>query len=68
MGGMLADPSKSLPALFADGAPLDFEFLHTYPFTLPSLINAAIMTVAAALIFLLLEEVKQFRTPSSSSS
>lgn len=61
MGGMLADPSKSLPGLFADGAPFDFEFLHTYPFALPSLINAAIMTVAAALIFLLLEEVSQIQ-------
>lgn len=61
MGGILADPSKSLPGLFAEGAPFDFEFLHTYPFALPSLINAAIMTVAAALMFLLLEEVRRTR-------
>ena len=67
MGGVLADPSKSLPSLFGENAPLDFKFIHDYPFALPSLINAAIMSAAAAVVFLLLEEVNNWILLSTSS-
>ena len=58
MGGMLADPTKTFPGLFGEDGMLGFQWTRDYPFALPSLMNALFLTIATALVFLLLEEVR----------
>lgn len=57
MGGMLAEPAKTLPGLFGDDAIFGFQWIKDYPFALPSLMNCLFLTIATALTFLFLEEV-----------
>lgn len=57
MGGMLAEPAKTLPGIFGENRFLGFQLFRDYPFALPSLINALLLAFATALIFLFMEEV-----------
>ncbi|KFA65903.1 hypothetical protein S40285_02399 [Stachybotrys chlorohalonatus IBT 40285] len=61
MGGMLAEPAKTLPGLFGEDAVFGFQWTRDYPFALPSLINALLLTVATATVFLFLEETLEER-------
>ena len=66
MGGVLADPVKTLPGLFGAKAVFGFQWIHDYPYALPSLINSILLTMATAIVFLFLEEVRKRHTPCSS--
>ena len=57
MGGWLADPVKTLPSLFGPGRPLESELVKAYPYALPSIANAAILTVVGLVVVFALEEV-----------
>lgn len=57
MGGLLADPSKTLPGLFGPDAAFGMQWLQRYPYALPGLMNAVFLTVTAAFVFFGLEEV-----------
>ncbi|KAH7310495.1 major facilitator superfamily domain-containing protein [Stachybotrys elegans] len=61
MGGMLAEPHKTLPSIFGEGAILGFQWIRDYPFALPSLMNALFLTLATAVIYLFLEETLEER-------
>ncbi|KYK54471.1 hypothetical protein DCS_06429 [Drechmeria coniospora] len=61
MGGILADPAKTLPGLFGADAVLGYKWIHDYPFALPSLINCALLTIVTALVFLFLRETSEER-------
>lgn len=58
MGGMLADSSKTLPGLFGENAVFGFQWIRDYPYALPSLINAASLSIVTVIVFLFLEEVR----------
>lgn len=58
MGGMLADSSKTLPGLFGEKAVFGFQWIQDYPYALPSLINAASLSIVTVIVFLFLEEVR----------
>lgn len=58
MGGMLADSSKTLPGLFGEKAVFGFQWIRDYPYALPSLINAASLSIVTVIVFLFLEEVR----------
>ena len=51
LGGALAQPSKGYPSLFTPGA-----FFDRYPFALPNIVCAAILTMGIVIGFLFLEE------------
>lgn len=57
MGGMLAEPFKTIPGLFGENGVLGFQLFRDYPFALPSLINSFLLTIATVICFLFLEEV-----------
>jgi hypothetical protein len=57
MGGMLADPITTLPNQFGRQGPLFLSWLETYPYALPSLLNALFLTITTIMVFLGLEEV-----------
>lgn len=57
MGGILADPSKTLPNYFGEGAMLDYQWIRDYPFALPSILNAFFLAVSTIITALFLEEV-----------
>lgn len=59
MGGFLADAPTSLPALFGEGAIFGFDWIQTYPYALPSVLNAVALGVTAIVVFFFLEEVSQ---------
>lgn len=59
MGGVLADPIKTLPGLFGDGAIFGFQWFHDYPYALPSLMSCIFLTMATTIVFLFLEEVSK---------
>lgn len=61
MGGMLADPEKTFPVVFGSGKLLGFQWVHSYPFALPSLINAMVLAAVGAIAWLFLEEVSRAR-------
>ncbi|KAL7783772.1 major facilitator superfamily domain-containing protein [Trichoderma afarasin] len=61
MGGMLADSSKTLPGLFGDKAVFGFQWIRDYPYALPSLINAASLSIVTVIVFLFLEETSRSR-------
>lgn len=61
MGGMLADSSKTLPDLFGDKAVFGFQWIRDYPYALPSLINAASLSIVTVIVFFFLEEVRSAR-------
>jgi hypothetical protein len=68
MGGMLADPAKTLPGLFGKGAIFGFAWIHQYPYALPSVMNAVALMTVTTIIFLFLEEVRHAPHLSYSSS
>ncbi|KAL7810812.1 major facilitator superfamily domain-containing protein [Trichoderma gracile] len=61
MGGMLAESSQTLPGLFGEKAVFGFQWVRDYPYALPSLINAATLTIVTVVIFLFLEETSRAR-------
>ncbi|KAL7955215.1 MFS general substrate transporter [Trichoderma compactum] len=61
MGGMLADSSKTLPGLFGEKAVFGFQWIRDYPYALPSLINAASLSIVTVIVFLFLEETSRSR-------
>jgi hypothetical protein len=60
MGGWLADPVNTLPGIFGPGRLLESELLNAYPYALPSMANAAILTVVGLIVVFALEEVMYF--------
>lgn len=58
LGGVLADPTKTLPSLFNEGAVFGFQWIHDYPFALPSLLNALFLGISTIATILFLEEVR----------
>ncbi|TFB05264.1 putative membrane protein [Trichoderma ghanense] len=61
MGGMLAESSQTLPGLFGEKAVFGFQWVRDYPYALPSLINAAALSIVTLVIFLFLEETSRAR-------
>lgn len=61
MGGLLAEPHRTLPGIFGEGAILGYQWIRDYPFALPSLVNCATLTLATAVIYLFLEETLKER-------
>ena len=57
VGGVLADPSMTLPALFGSKALFGCKWMRTYPYALPGIINAAVLALTAGMVFLGIEEV-----------
>lgn len=58
MGGLLADPAMTLPGLFGDQAAFGFEWLKSYPYALPGILNAVFLATTGVIVFLGLEEVR----------
>ncbi|KAF7534037.1 hypothetical protein G7054_g6557 [Neopestalotiopsis clavispora] len=56
LGGYLADPSRNLPSLFGKGCLFGSRMVEKYPYALPGIINAILLSVTAAIVFLGLEE------------
>ncbi|KLJ09352.1 hypothetical protein EMPG_15215 [Blastomyces silverae] len=60
LGGFLADPVISYPRLFGEnstfGGDAGVMWLKKYPFALPMLLNAVLMTLCGVLVALFLEE------------
>jgi MFS family permease len=56
MGGLLADPAKTLPGWFGPDAIFEMEWIRLYPYALPSVLNAVFLMIAAVAVFLGLEE------------
>jgi len=52
MGGFLADPAANYPRFFGN-----VEWMKKYPYALPNLVNAVILSTALAGIFFGLNEV-----------
>lgn len=63
MGGVLADPATTLPGLFGPQAALGMQWLRTYPYALPGVLNALFLMITAALVFFGLEEVCPLPVP-----
>ncbi|OAQ91351.1 MFS transporter [Purpureocillium lilacinum] len=61
LGGVLADPMKTMPGLFGEGAVFGFQWIHSYPYALPSLVNFVFLTICTAIVFLFLEETSKER-------
>lgn len=61
MGGLLAEPHRTLPGIFGEGAILGFQWIRDYPFALPSLVNCFTLSIATAAIYLFLEETLKER-------
>ncbi|KAJ4174397.1 hypothetical protein NW754_004814 [Fusarium falciforme] len=61
LGGILADPSKTLPNYFGEGAMFDFQWIRDYPFALPSMLNAFFLAVSTIITVLFLEETSKER-------
>jgi hypothetical protein len=57
MGGWLADPVNTLPRIFGPGQLLESEIVKAYPYALPSMANAAILTIVGLVVVFALEEV-----------
>ena len=61
MGGLLADPTTTLPGLFGPNAAFGMQWLQKYPYALPGVLNAAFLSVTAASVFFSLEETLKTR-------
>ncbi|KAM0332585.1 hypothetical protein ACHAQA_002869 [Verticillium albo-atrum] len=61
MGGLLADAPKTLPGLFDRGAIFGFRWVQSYPYALPSLLNALFLTLVSTVVFFCLEETSPER-------
>jgi hypothetical protein len=57
MGGLLSEPSKTLPGIFGPDAIFGMEVLRTYPYALPGILNALFLTIVTLFVFFGLEEV-----------
>lgn len=51
IGGVLADPVKTMPGLFGEGAVFGFGWIHDYPYALPSLVNCVALTASTLVVF-----------------
>lgn len=56
LGGLLADPAAHIPGLFGVGAIFGWEWLRTYPYALPSILNALSLFGTGWLVLFFLEE------------
>ncbi|KAI0384980.1 MFS general substrate transporter [Hypomontagnella monticulosa] len=61
IGGLLADPTTTLPRFFGEGAVWGFSWIQKYPYALPSVLNAITLTITTLLVFFALEETSQKR-------
>ncbi|OTB04721.1 hypothetical protein M426DRAFT_151033 [Hypoxylon sp. CI-4A] len=61
MGGLLADPATTLPGYFGEGAIWGFDWIHKYPYALPSVLNAVTLTITTLIVFFGLEETSSKR-------
>ncbi|KAI0839536.1 MFS general substrate transporter, partial [Hypoxylon sp. FL0890] len=61
MGGLLADPTTTLPGLFGEGAIWGFSWIQKYPYALPSVLNAVTLTITTLIVFFFLEETSSKR-------
>jgi hypothetical protein len=61
LGGILADPTTTLPGYFSPGAIFGFQWIQDYPFALPSLLNAVFLGFSTLLTFAFLEETSKDR-------
>lgn len=61
MGGLLAEPHKTLPGIFGENSILGFQWIRDYPFALPSLVNCVTLSIATAAVYLFLEETLKER-------
>ncbi|KAK7429360.1 hypothetical protein QQZ08_004173 [Neonectria magnoliae] len=61
MGGILADPTTTLPDWFSEGAIFGFKWIRNYPFALPSILNALFLGFSTLITFLFLEETSKIR-------
>ncbi|KAK7402992.1 hypothetical protein QQX98_011232 [Neonectria punicea] len=61
MGGILADPTTTLPDWFSEGAIFGFQWIRDYPFALPSILNALFLGFSTLITFLFLEETSKIR-------
>jgi hypothetical protein len=68
MGGVLANPTKTMPRIFGPDAIFGFEWLQDYPYALPSLVNAFSLLLCTAVIWLFLREVRSWQSPSATES
>jgi hypothetical protein len=58
MGGMLAEPAKTLPSFFAKNSVFGYQWVQDYPFALPSLMNAFFLAISTLVTYLFLEDVR----------
>ncbi|KAH6990221.1 major facilitator superfamily domain-containing protein [Ilyonectria destructans] len=61
MGGLLADPTTTLPNYFSEDAVFGFQWIRDYPFALPSILNAVFLGFSTLITFLFLEETSKDR-------
>jgi hypothetical protein len=57
MGGLLADPETTLPGIFGPTSIFGFRWIQTFPYALPSVLNALFLTITTLIVFFGLEEV-----------
>ncbi|KAJ3522866.1 hypothetical protein NM208_g12685 [Fusarium decemcellulare] len=61
LGGILADPTKTLPNYFSAGSMFGFQWIQNYPYALPSLLNAFFLGMSTIITILFLEETSKER-------
>ncbi|KAI1818634.1 major facilitator superfamily domain-containing protein [Poronia punctata] len=61
MGGVLADPTMTLPGFFGEGAIWGYDWIFKYPYALPSLINTVTLALTGLVVFFGLEETSSKR-------
>lgn len=61
LGGLLADPVNVFPRIFGQAGIFESQWLYQYPYALPNLINAVLLTISTVIIYLFLEEVSSLR-------
>ncbi|KAG0650208.1 Major facilitator superfamily multidrug transporter mfsB [Hyphodiscus hymeniophilus] len=61
MGGLLADPVKTLPGLFGPDAAFRMPWLEKYPYALPGVLNAIFLAITSLVVFFGIEETLKTR-------
>ncbi|RFU27981.1 hypothetical protein B7463_g8364, partial [Scytalidium lignicola] len=61
MGGLLADPTNTLPGLFGNGAIFNSHLMQSYPYALPNIINTVFLMTAFFTVFFGLQETLKER-------
>ncbi|KAH8168811.1 major facilitator superfamily protein [Sarocladium implicatum] len=61
MGGIMANPSKTMPSLFGAEALFGYQWLRDYPYALPNLVNALSLMLCTVTIWLFLRETSRNR-------